>query len=260
MSLGNPLLNEQNFSDASRGRGLAVATGDQMTMGGTVAKTGFLLALAVGTATFTWQMAASGNGSAGLWTFGGGIAGLVLVLVAMFKKTWSPFIAPLYAAVEGLFLGGVSVFVLQRYGHETSGAFALGGVVGQAIGLTLSITAAMLILYAFRIIKVTEKLKAGIMMATVGAVMFYVAVFVLGMLGVNIGGLVDTSPLSIGISAVIVVIASFALLIDFDFIEQASNEGAPKYMEWFAALCLMVTLVWLYLEVLKLVAKLQSRD
>ena len=269
---GNPALNENTFHlDESYYTGKANA----MTVQGAVYKTMILLALCVGAASFTWGLtmqaiAGSGAGGAGgteawgslplwqnpmVWMIGGAIGGLIVALITIFKKTLSPYTAPIYAVLEGLFLGAISAFYEASFGGG-----GLTGIVAQAVGLTLGVTASMLILYTFRIIKVTAKLRAGIMMATGGVLLFYLTTFVLSLFGVNMTAVHGATPLSIGISLVIVAIAAFNLLIDFDLIERGAEQGAPKYMEWYGAFGLMVTLIWLYLELLRLLAKLQSRD
>ncbi|MEM1099315.1 MAG: Bax inhibitor-1/YccA family protein [Planctomycetota bacterium] len=257
---GNPAMNENTFA-MPYDRADAISRPEGMTVMGTVYKTMLLLLAVVASGTFTWNMAMSSGTIPGAWTFGGMIAGLVLALVIIFKPTTAPFLSPLYAVAQGLFLGGVSAFYEMNFGAgQSSGGVALNGIVIQAVGLTFGVTAAMLIAYATRIIRVTEKLRAGIIMAVGGVMLFYVVSIVLGLFGVDVPLLHSNGPLGIGISLVIVAIAAFSLLLDFDLIERGSAAGAPKYMEWYGAFGLMVTLIWLYLEILRLLAKLQSRD
>ncbi len=262
---GNPALNDNTFDrdvDRYRPGGLrdsAEARTDLMTVQGTVFKTGVLLGLVFVAGAFTWQMMMEQMAVAPelrtssmpqILTFGGAIGGFIVALVTIFKQAWAPITAPIYALLQGLFLGGISAMFASQF----------EGIVPQAIGLTGAVTAAMLILYTFRIIKVTEKLRSGIIMAVCGVMLFYVATIVLGLFGVDTGSVTGNGPLSIGISLVIVGIASASLLLDFDFIERGAEAGAPKHMEWYGAFGLMVTLVWLYLELLKLLSKFQSRD
>jgi uncharacterized YccA/Bax inhibitor family protein len=163
-------------------------------------------------------------------------------------------LAPLYALLEGLFIGAISAIMNAAF------AESYPGLVMQAVGLTFGVALAMFLLYNFRIITVTNKLRSIIMSATMGIGLFYLIVWIAGMFGFEMGFAFDSSPLSIGISLFIVGIAALNLLLDFDAIEKAAEMGAPKYMEWYGAFGLLVTLVWLYLEILKLLSKLNSKD
>ena len=185
----------------------------------------------------------------------GAIGGFVLALVMIFKPTWSPYIAPAYAILEGLFIGGVSAFFNEMFKDSYP------NIILHAVGLTMGVALSMFLLYNFRIINVTNRLRSIIMSATMGIALFYLIVWILSLFGVEMGfGPNDGSLLSIGISLFIVGIAAFNLLLDFDSIEKAAEMGAPKYMEWYGAFGLLVTLIWLYLEILKLLSKLNSRD
>ena len=275
---GNPALNDNTFDrdvDRYRPGGYREeevdTRSDVMTVQGTVYKTAILLGLAICTGVFTWGQtmsavqtapgAAASSGPAVMYMAVGGIGGFIAALVTIFKQNWAPITAPIYALLTGLMLGGVSAMYQNNFGSQDVNGFELQGIVGQAIGLTVGVTAAMLILYTFRIIKVTEKLRAGILMAVVGAVGFnIVAYLVLPFFGVATDAVTGTGPLAIGISVVICGVAAFSLLMDFDLIERGAASGAPKHMEWYGAFALMVTLVWLYLELLRLLSKLQSRD
>jgi len=244
----NPALTDQAFEVAPG----AVGTDDRaMTLQGTVNRTGILLALVVLTASFTWT-STMGSPTAGMmgWVFGGAIAGLVLALVTVFKKTWAPYTAPLYALAEGLFLGGVSALFEARY----------PGIVIQAVALTFGVAFALLLAYTSGLIKATENFKLGIAAATGGVFLVYMVNMVMGFFGASVPYLHSSGPIGIGISLVIVVIAALNLVLDFDFIEQGVERGAPKHLEWYAAFGLIVTLIWLYLEMLRLLAKIQSRD
>ena len=221
-----------------------------MTLLGAVNKTGILLFFLLLSASFTWKMVLSGDSSAMGFILGGAIGGFIVAIATVFKQSWAPFTAPLYATLQGLFLGGISAIFEAMY----------EGIVMQAVGLTFGILFALLAAYKSGMIKATENFKLGVTAATGGIFLFYVISWVLGFFGVSMPFLHDSSPLSIGISIFIIIIASLNLVLDFDFIENGAEMGAPKYMEWFAAFGLMVTLVWLYLEILHLLAKLNSRD
>ncbi|MEM1107978.1 MAG: Bax inhibitor-1/YccA family protein [Planctomycetota bacterium] len=266
MLSSNPTLRDDTFHRYAPGG--AVDTYDTekpdvMTMQGAVNKTLILLAICVGTSVFSWSAAASGASYTTPMMIGGAIGGFVVSLITVFKPTWSPFTAPIYALLMGLFLGAISAFYEASFGagsSQTAGGLPLNGIVVQALGCTLGVTATMLVLYSFRIIKVTEKLKAGICMAAGGVFVFYLVAIVLSFVLPEAYNLLrGATPLSIGISFVIVGIASFMLLVDFDRIEQGARQGAPSYMEWYAGFALLVTLIWLYLEILRLLAKLRQR-
>ena len=217
---------------------------------GAVNKTAILLCVLVLAASITWKMVLTGESGAGIFIWGGAIAGFIVAIVTVFKKNWAPFTAPLYAALKGLFIGGISAYFAALY----------EGIVMQAAGLTFGILFALLAAYKSGLIKATENFKLGVCAATGGIALFYLMSIVLGLFGVNMTFLHDSSPLSIGISVFIVIIASLNLVLDFDFIENGVEAGAPKYMEWFAAFGLMVTLIWLYIEILHLLAKLRGRN
>ena len=183
------------------------------------------------------------------WVIGGAIGGLVFCLITVFKKEWSRVTACIYAACEGLFLGGISAVLEAQF----------GGIVIQAVALTLGVLLCLLVAYKTRIIKATENFKLGVMAATGAIFLLYMVTWILSMFGVQAMGFIHSSgPLGIGISVVIVIIAALNLVLDFDFIENGAARGAPKYMEWYAAFGLLVTLVWLYLEILRLLAKLRN--
>jgi uncharacterized YccA/Bax inhibitor family protein len=251
MQSGNPALNKNTFLDAASGA--VVSHGDEvMTLNGTVNKTGLLLILAIVGAAFSWgQFSGPESLSAmGPLMIGGAIGGLVLALVTVFKKTWAPVTAPLYALVEGVFIGALSALFEMRY----------PGIVMQAVGLTFGVMAAMLLAYRSGLIRATEKFKLGIVAATGGILLLYLANFAMGFFGHSMGFINGSSGLGIAFSGVVVVIAALNLILDFDMIEQGVHARAPKYMEWYGAFALVVTLVWLYLELLRLLSKLQSRN
>jgi uncharacterized YccA/Bax inhibitor family protein len=225
-----------------------------MTIKGTLNKFGFMLVMLMGSAFYSWKEADNAGANVMPMILGGAIGGLVIAIVLMFKKEWAPYLAPLYALLEGLFIGAVSSFFNQAY----------PGIVMQAVGLTFSVGIGMYFLYAMRIIRATEKFKSILITATVGIALFYFAIMILRMFNVDIdqtmhfvnGG----GPLGIGFSLLIVAIAALNLILDFDMIEQGAEMGAPKYMEWYGAFGLMVTFVWLYLEILRLLSKFSSRN
>ncbi|MEM7624351.1 MAG: Bax inhibitor-1/YccA family protein [Planctomycetota bacterium] len=259
MLSGNPTLNENTFRNLPGGNPALEET-DAMTVQGTVTKTMILLGITVVCAIFTWGIASAGSPLTMPIMIGGAIGGLILALATVFKPHWAPNTAVFYAICEGLFLGAISALYEMSFGtKQTSGGIPLNGIVVQAVGLTLGVFATMLILYTARVITVTAKLRAGIMMATGGVMLFYLVAIGLSLFGVSMPLLHNTGPLGIGLSLLIVGIAAFNLLIDFDMIERGAAQGAPKYMEWYGGFSLLVTLVWLYLEILRLLSKLRSR-
>ena len=250
MQSGNPALGKNTFLDAASGA--VVARGDDaMTINGTVNKTGLLLVLVLVGAMYSWSHYSGPASAAALYplVLGGAIGGLILALVTSFKKTWSPWTAPMYALVEGVFIGALSAIFDARY----------PGIVIQAVGLTFGVMAALLLAYRSGLIRATEKFKLGVVAATGGVMLLYLANMAMGFFGHSMGFINGASGLGIAFSAV-VVIAALNLILDFDMIESGVNAGAPKYMEWYGAFALVVTLVWLYLELLRLLSKLQSRN
>jgi uncharacterized YccA/Bax inhibitor family protein len=250
METSNPAFGQNTFANLAQPRSGAV-----MTVNGAVAKTAFLLLLLVVAAVYTWgiamaSIAAGQAGAAALpWMVGGALGGLIFALVTCFKKEWSPVTAPIYAILEGLFLGAISAFFQAQY----------QGLVAQAIVLTLGVMVCMLAIYRAGIIRVTDQFRMGVVAATGGIFLFYLGTWVLRLFGVNMPFLYDSSLLGIAISVVVVIIAALNLVLDFDFIDQGARMEAPQYMEWYAAFGLMVTLVWLYLEILRLLSRLNRR-
>ena len=239
---GNPTLGEDAF------RGLAGTGEGVMTLQGTVNKTGLSLLILLVGAAITWNL---GNPPLrGLLVLGGAIGGLVLALVISFKKTAAPYLTPVYAFLEGLLLGGVSAMYQAKY----------EGIVILAVGLTLGTMAALLAAYSARIIRATENFKLGVFAATGGVALLYLVSMVMGLFGARIPYIHESGPIGIGFSLVVVVIAALNLVLDFDFIERGSASGAPKYMEWYGAFGLLVTLIWLYLELLRLLSKIMGRS
>jgi len=240
MRSGNPALNSTTFDMF---RGSAYESSNAMTIRGTASKTMILLGLCVGTASMTWSMVTSQNiGGAVPWIFGGAIAGLVFGLATAFMPRWAPVTAPLYALAEGLFLGGLSGM------YESQ----LQGIVFQALIATFGTTFALLLAYQSGIIRATENFKLGVVAATGGIFIMYMAMWVISFF--RPVSFLAMGPWGIVISAVIVIVAALNLVLDFDYIEDAARRGAPKYCEWYGAYGLMVTLVWLYVEILRLLA------
>ncbi|UOV06876.1 Bax inhibitor-1/YccA family protein [Pseudoxanthomonas sp. F37] len=257
MRSGNPALKESTFLDLGSGTVVSRDAG-AMTLNGTVNKTGILLLLSVLTAAFAWtQSVVTGpDGTAmvapgvTVYALGGAIGGFILALVTVFKKTWSPITAPLYALVEGFFLGAISAVFELKY----------PGIVFQAVLLTFGTLGALLAAYRSGLIRATENFKLGVVAATGGIALVYLVSMGLRLFGKDIPLIHESGLVGIGFSLFVVVIAALNLVLDFDFIESGVEAGAPKYMEWYGAFGLMVTLVWLYIEFLRLLAKLQSRD
>lgn len=248
----NPTLTEKIFDKSLHDNAKSFGV---MSVRGTMHKFGFLLLMVMASAMYVWNVYADGNTkTATTLMITGAIGGLVIALFMMFKPNWAGYIAPAYGILEGLFIGGISAFFNQMF------AASYPNIILHAVGLTLGVALAMYFLYNFRIISVTNRLRSIIMSATMGIALFYLITWVLGLFGVDMGFAFDSSPLSIGISLFIVGIAALNLLLDFDSIEKAAEMGAPKYMEWYGAFGLLVTLVWLYLEILKLLSKLNSKD
>ncbi|MEJ1096497.1 MULTISPECIES: Bax inhibitor-1/YccA family protein [unclassified Pseudoxanthomonas] len=251
---GNPALKESTFLDLGSGTVVSRDAG-AMTLNGTVNKTGFLLLLTVLTAAFAWSQVEFGvdgrpQPGFGMYMWGGLIGGFILAMVTVFKKTWAPVTAPLYALVEGFFLGAISA--MYNFLYE--------GIVLQAVMLTFGTLFALLFAYRSGLIKATENFKLGVVAATGGIALVYLATIVLGLFNIQIPMIHGNGLVGIGFSLFVVVIAALNLVLDFDFIESGVEQGAPKYMEWYGAFGLMVTLVWLYIEFLRLLSKLQSRN
>ena len=250
MATSNPAFSQDMFAGYSQvyGQPRSMVT----TVQGTMSKTFLLLAILSGTGL--WAFHSMGAGQLAYPVIGvSAIAGFILAMVTIFKPTISPWTAPVYAAMEGVFLGALSQIVQMRFPQAP-------GIALQAVSLTVGTLLIMLFLYASGIVKVTQRLKAGIMMATGAVCLFYVVSMVLSLFGVAVPLLFSATPAGIGFSLFVVGLAAFNLLLDFDFIEEAARREAPKYMEWYGAFGLIVTLVWLYLEMLRLLQKLNSRN
>lgn len=247
MRSSNPTLNDRAFEIEHAMPGV-----EPMTIAGTVNKTSMLLALVVVPAIYTWTLFFKNpeNPAAVFpWMLGGLVAGLVLGLVTVFKHAWAPVTAPMYAVAEGLLLGGLSAFFEVRF----------PGIVIQAVGLTFGTLFALLMAYKSGLIKATENFKLGICAATGGIALLYLISMGMSFFGMRMPYIHESGPIGIGFSLFVVVIAALNLVLDFDFIEKGAERGVPKYMEWYGAFGLMVTLIWLYMEFLRLLAKTRRR-
>ena len=255
MRSGNPALKDNTFLDLGSGT-LVQGGAGTMSLNGTVNKTALLLLVTLAAAMFTWAQAAAaitaGNPGAIMpWVLGGAIGGFVVALVTIFRKQWAPVTAPVYAVLEGLFLGAVSAMFELRY----------PGIVMQAVGLTFGTLGALLLAYRSGLIKATENFKLGVVAATGGIMLLYLVNIGMRLFGFEgMGFIHEGSTIGILFSVGVVIVAALNLVLDFDFIETGVEQGAPKYMEWYAAFGLLVTLIWLYLEILRLLSKLQSRE
>jgi uncharacterized YccA/Bax inhibitor family protein len=243
----NPTLSDKTFQDMARPASLAEA----MTLNGTVNKTGFLLLLVIITAGWSWSRLGHAENPAELFPLliGSAIGGFVLSLVIVFKKEWSPLLSPVYALLEGVVLGVISAIYEQQF-H---------GIVFQAVFLTFGTLFALLLAYRSGVIRATENFKLGVVAATGAIGLLYLTGFVLSFFSIQIPYIHGSGVIGIGFSLFVVVIAALNLVLDFDFIEQGVAHGAPKYMEWYGGFALLVTLIWLYLEILRLLSKLRSR-
>jgi uncharacterized YccA/Bax inhibitor family protein len=247
MRTANPALSAKTFTDVPK----IVDPARAMTIQGTVNKTLLMLVLVLIPAVWVWNMFfTSGNPQAIMpWLYGGLIGGFIVALVTIFKKQWSPFTAPLYSVLEGLAIGGISAFFEAQF----------PGIVIQAVALTFGTLLCLLLVYKSGIIKVTENFKMGVVAATGGVALIYVITIVIGFFGIRMPYIHESGTIGIIFSLIVVIIAALNLVLDFDFIEKGAAAGAPKFMEWYAAFGLMITLIWLYLEILRLLAKTSGR-
>lgn len=222
-----------------------------MTVNGTINKVGVLLLLVIGAAAYTWKIVMGADpGRAGTFALAGAIGGFIVALITIFRPQSSGITAPVYSILEGLFLGAISAIVNARY----------PGIAFQAVLLTIGTLFTMLFLYRSGRIRATPRFRRGVMMAT-GAVFFaYLVSWIMSLLGMPMGFMHSAGPLGILINLVIIGIAAFNLILDFDFIEKGAQLGAPKFMEWFGAFGLMVTLIWLYIEFLRLLSRFAGRN
>lgn len=247
MRTANPVLRDDLFTDVRvRDRS------DEMTVSGVINKTGILFLLMLMTAGWTWSLFYAGAKNPSVVAphmLIGAIVGFILALVIAFKQTWAPLLAPVYALCQGLFIGGLSATIEASY----------PGIVMQATGLTFGTLAVLLFLYKSGVIAVTDKLRMGIVAATGAVALVYFVSIILGFFGIPVSFITGSSMLGIGFSVVVVIIAAMNLILDFDIIEQGANRGLPRYMEWYCAFAMMVTLIWLYVEILRLLSKLREQ-
>lgn len=250
--MANPVLNETIF----RKQHVSYTNSDVMTVGGTATKTLLLLLMVIAGAAYTWKLyynAINPQSIAG-WMWGGLIVGMITALVISFKPKTAQYLSPVYAAAEGLAIGGISAIFNEQF------ALTAPNIVINAVALTLITALVMFTVYRSGLIKVNGTFMKVLSISLISIMIFYVGSWIVSLFGVNLSMLHNSSPLSIGISIVIVAVAALSLLMDYEFINKASAAGAPKYMEWYGAFGLTVTLVWLYLELLKLLAKFANRD
>ena len=250
----NPVLGEKTFRNLGGGQygGYgAIDASARMTVSGTVNKTAVLLLCVVATAAWTWNGFLANHDISDIYgrLMIGCFGGLIVAFVTSFKPDWAPITAPIYALLEGMALGGLSAMLDMRY-H---------GIAIQAVSLTFGTMLAMLFLYRTGIIRVTQKFRMGMFAAIGGIMLFYFAEIILGFFGIQFTTIEGAGPIGIVISLVIVTIAALNLVLNFDYIEQGASAGAPKYMEWYCAFGLTVALVWLYIEILNLLSKFNSR-
>jgi uncharacterized YccA/Bax inhibitor family protein len=247
MRSNNPVLSR--FADTARQTFGLVSPG-AMTVAGTAGKAMLLLAVVVFSATLTWQQVAGGRPELVMPAMlVGGLGGFVFALVTSFRPQWAPWTAPIYASLEGIFLGAISALYNTRF----------AGMPQQAVLLTFGVAAGVLVLYRLRMLRATAGFKRMMLGAVIGIGLFYLGSFLLSLFGVQVGYFTSTSWLAIGVNVAIAGVAALNLVLDFDRIEEGARMGAPKAMEWFAAFGLMVTLIWLYLELLRLLSRLQGR-
>jgi uncharacterized YccA/Bax inhibitor family protein len=229
--------------------GVAAGYGPTMTISGTVNKAGILMLCVLASAAWAWnQFFTNGPSAIGGLTMIGAFGGFIAAMVTIFKKEWSPVTAPIYALLEGLFLGSLSAMLELRF----------PGIAIESVALTFGTCFCLLLAYRSGMIRATEKFTLGIVAATGGIAIVYFASMILGFFHVHIPGIFGSGPVGILFSLAVVVIAALNLILDFSFIEQGASRGAPKYMEWYSAFGLMVTLVWLYLEIIRLLSKLRD--
>ena len=246
MRSSNPVMTGKIYEKAG-----SAASGSVMTINGTINKIGLLLLLVIAAASYTWNLVLGDDpGRAGTMAIVGGIGGFIMAMITIFRPKSAGYTAPVYAILEGMFLGAISAVINAKY----------PGVAFQAVLLTIGTLFSMLFLYRSGRIRATPKFRKGVMMAT-GAIFFaYMISWIMSMFGMSMGFMHSSGLLGIGINMVIIVVAAMNLILDFDFIEKGSQAGAPKYMEWYGAFGLMVTLVWLYIEFLRLLSRFAGRN
>jgi len=247
MKSSNPVLGRNTYDVAAEHAGY----GPSMTISGTVNKAGLLILCVLATAAWTWNMfyTTRDMSAIGGLTMVGAFGGFIMAMVTIFKKEWSPITAPIYALLEGLFLGAFSATMELRF----------PGIAIESVALTFGTCLCMLAAYRAGLIRVTQRFTLGLVAATGGIALVYIGSMILGFFNVQIPGIFGSGPIGIIFSLVVCGVAALNLVLDFNFIEQGAQQGAPKYMEWYSAFGLMVTLIWLYLEIVRLLAKLRDR-
>lgn len=251
----NPFLNNKTFSSTAVSKTNEVRNAtmidynDEMTLSGTINKSLILFVLLTASASIIWWLIFNGINPL-VPTIGGAVVGLVLVLIAAFKPQLSPYLAPGYALFEGLFIGGISAIFEAKY----------PGIVIQAVGATFVTFVVCLGLYKYKIVQVTEQFKSVVVAATLAIATYYLISWIFSMFTSFVPVHYGNSLMSIGISIFVIVIAALNLFLDFDRIEKGAEQKMPKYMEWYGAMGLMITLVWLYIEFLRLLSKLSSKN
>lgn len=254
MNSNNPFLNNKTFSTAVSRKdnsfnAVSIDDNQDMTLSGTINRSLILFLLLMASATVIWWATSNQLVNPMIPIIGGAIVGLILVLIAAFKPQYSPYLAPGYALFEGLFIGGVSVIFDAMY----------PGIVTQAVGATFVTFAVCLGLYKYKIVKVTEQFKSIVIAATLAIATYYLFSWVLSMFTSFVPVDRGNGMMSIGISVFVIIIAALNLFLDFDRIEKGVEQKNPKYMEWYGAMGLMITLVWLYIEILRLLSKLSKK-
>lgn len=246
MRTGNPALNDKVFQVTD-----VQGHEERMTLNGTVNRAGCLILLVTASAWFSWSQSTTSSGmvTANPYMVIGLLGGFIVALITIFAKKAAPVTAPIYAVLEGLFLGGLSAIFEARF----------PGIAAQAVFATFGTLLGLLLAYRSGLIKATENFKLGVFAATAGIALLYLVSFVMGFFGKSIPMIHEATPIGIAFSVFVVIIAALNLVLDFDFIENGVRFGAPKYMEWYAAFGLLITLVWLYLEILRLLSKVRSR-
>lgn len=245
LKTSNPVFGRASWTVS----GEHVGYGPSMTIAGTVNKAGVLLICVALTAIWTWnQFLTKGAGAVGGLIVIGAFGGLIAAIATVIKKEWAPVTAPIYALLEGLVLGSISAMLEQRF----------PGIAIEAVALTFGTCICLLLAYRAGMIQATQRFTVGIIAATGGIALVYVASMVLGLFHVQVPGIFGNGPVGILFSLAVVTVAALNLILDFSFIEESARQGAPKYMEWYAAFGLMVTLIWLYMEIIRLLSKLRS--
>ncbi|KJR41433.1 membrane protein containing DUF1112 [Candidatus Magnetoovum chiemensis] len=248
MRTSNPALRTDTLD---RLRWQERSSSSAMTIQGTVNKTVIMLLLTILSSIWVWRLYYSeAQTQVGPYMIAGALGGFIVALITIFKQNWAPYTSPVYAVLEGLFLGGISASFESRY----------PGIAFQAVSLTFGTLFCLLIAYKSRLITVSHKFRAGIVAATGAICLVYLASLVLSMFNVQIPGIFSNGAIGIGFSVVVVIIAALNLVLDFDFIEKAARSSAPKFMEWYGAFALMVTIIWLYIEILRLLSKISRRE